>query len=117
MFIIQQITTDSDQKQTLILSDGTQILIELYFSPMQYGWFITSLTYGDFVLQGLRITNSPNMLQQFKNQIPFGLACFSTNNREPSQQDDFASGNSELYILSAAEVQAWTETLSGQVSS
>ena len=81
MFLIQQITNDPRQKQRLVLEDGTYLDIELYFVPMQYGWFVTSLTYGDFELTGLRITNSPNMLHQFKNKIPFGLACFSKNDR------------------------------------
>jgi hypothetical protein len=111
MFLIQQITNDPLQKQTLILPDGTSLSLTVNFVPMQYGWFITSLIYGSFILNGLRITNSPNMLHQFKNQIPFGLACFSTNNREPSQQEDFSSGTSQLYILNAAEVAQYAGLL------
>lgn len=115
MFLIQQITSDALQKQTLILEDGTSLSLTIYFVPMQYGWFITNLTYQSFVLQGLRITNSPNMLYQFQNQIPFGLACFSQSNREPSQQQDFLSGASQLFILSQAEVIQYRELLSGEV--
>jgi hypothetical protein len=111
MFLIQQITSDPLQKQTLILPDGTSLSMTINFVPMQYGWFITSLVYGAFILNGLRITNSPNMLHQFKNQIPFGLACFSNQNREPSQQQDFSSGTSQLYLLSAAEVAQYTGLL------
>lgn len=111
MFIIQQLTSDSLQKQILILPDGTQLTMTIYFVPMQLGWFITNLTYGDFILNGLRITNSPNMLNQFRNQIPFGLACYSTQNREPSQQQDFSSGASKLYILSEAECTQYAELL------
>lgn len=113
MFLIQQITNDPLQKQTLILPDGTQLTLTIYFVPLQLGWFITNLTYQSFVIQGLRITNSPNMLLQFQHQIPFGLACFSTQNREPSQQQDFSSGASQLYILSAAEVAQYQELLNG----
>lgn len=115
MFQIQHLTQDARQKQTLVLPDGTQIRIELYFVPMQLGWFITELTYGDFTLSGLRISNSPNMLHQFRNQLPFGLACFSAQEREPSQQEDLQSGATKLYILTAAEVEAYTEYLSGQI--
>jgi hypothetical protein len=111
--IIQQITSDPLQQQTLILPDGSSLNMLVYFVPMQFGWFITNLTYGTFILNGLRITNSPNMLNQFKNQIPFGLACFSTNNREPSQQQDFSSGASTLYLLTQAEVAQYSEFLSG----
>jgi hypothetical protein len=111
MYLIQQITDDPLQSQTLILPDGTSLGLTINFVPMQYGWFITELSYGSFTLNGLRISNSPNMLHQFKNQIPFGLGCFSTNNREPSQQEDFSSGTSQLYILSAAEVAQYAGLL------
>ena len=115
MFYIQEITNDSKQKHNLILEDGSSVDLTIHFSPMQYGWFITELTYGNFTLNGLRITNSPNMLHQFRNQIPFGLACFSDADREPALQQDFSSGASKLYILSQAEVELYTEYLSGQV--
>lgn len=111
MYLIQQITEDPLQNQTLILPDGSSLSLTIYFVPMQYGWFITSLTYKDFAIQGLRITNSPNILYQFQNQIPFGLACFSTQNREPTQQQDFSSGASLLYILSQEECQQYAELI------
>lgn len=111
MFIIQQITSDPLQKQTLILPDGSQLQLTIYFVPMQFGWFITNLTYGDFQINGLRITNSPNMLNQFRNIIPFGLACYSVQNREPTQQEDFSSGTSQLFILSQAECAQYAELL------
>lgn len=112
MNLIQQVTADAFQRQTLVLDDGTTLTMTIRFVPMQLGWFITSLVYGAFVLNGLRITNSPNMLHQFRNQIPFGLACLSTANREPSLQEDFSSGASKLYILTSTEVAAYTEFLS-----
>lgn len=113
MYQIQNITTDPLQQQTVILPDGTQMVITLNFVPMQQGWFITLLTYGSFIIQGVRVVNSPNMLYQYRNVIPFGLACFSTDEREPSLQEDFSSQASILYILTAAEVQVYTEFLSG----
>lgn len=113
MFQVQNLTNDTRQKQTLVLPDGSQIQLSIYFIPMQLGWFITSLVYKDFVLNGLRISNSPNMLYQFRNQIPFGLACFSSDNREPALQDDFATQASQLFVLSEDEVNQYTEFLSG----
>lgn len=111
MFIIQQITSDPLQQMTLVLSDGTSLTMTVYFVPMQQGWFITNLTYGSFVLNGLRITVSPNMLNQFRNLIPFGLACYSNGNREPSLQQDFASGSCILYLLSQEECIQYSELL------
>ena len=112
MLLISQVTNDPLQQQTLILPDGSSIFLQLYFRPLQYGWFINTLTYKTFTINGLRITNSPNMLYQFRNKLPFGLACFSSGNREPSQQNDFSSGASQLYILTAAELV----TLAGYIN-
>lgn len=106
MFIIQQVTNSPNQKQTIILQDGSSLTIQMEFVSMQYGWFFTQINYKDFILQGLRITVGPDMLYQFRNQIPFGLACFTNQNREPTQLEDFSSGSFQLYILSAAEVEA-----------
>lgn len=105
MFLIQQVTAYPLQSQNLTLPDGTLVSFTLYFVPMQYGWFITNLTYGSFILNGLRVSNSPNMLLQYQNQIPFGIACYSQNNREPSQQEDFATGASQLYLLDQEDCQ------------
>lgn len=109
---IQTITSDPLQIQNFTLPDGSQLQMTLYFRPRQLGWFINNLTYGDFEVNGIRIVNSPNLLYQYKNLISFGLACVTANGREPTQQQDFASGASTLYILSASEVAEYAEFLS-----
>lgn len=111
MFLIQQVTDNPLQKRTLVLEDGSTVSLEIYFRPMQFGWFINNITYKDFELNGMRITNLPNMLNQWRNLIPFGLGCFSTANREPTQQQDFLSGASKLYILNEVECDEYAEFL------
>ena len=113
MFLIQQITSDPLQTQTLILPDGSSTTITMAFYPLQYAWFITSLTWKTFSLSGLQITTSPNMLNQWRNSLTFGLACYVAGNREPTQQQDFVSGAAQLYILSAAEVAQYYQFLTG----
>ncbi len=116
MFLIQQVTNDANQKQVLILPNGNALTMQMYFVPLQFGWFIKSLVYGTFTLSNLRVTVSPNMLRQFKNQIPFGLACYANGVvREPSQQLDFSSKAFSLFILNQAEVFAYEEILSGNL--
>lgn len=104
MYTVSNITAAAKQTQTLVLEDGSALNLTVAFLPMQYGWFIVNLTYGSFTARGIRICNSPNLLHQYCNQLPFGLGCFSTGNREPTLQQDFSSGASKLYILTAAEV-------------
>jgi hypothetical protein len=112
---IQQFTSDPLQKQKIQMADGSVLSLTFCFKPQQYGWFIQELVYGSFSLYGVRICVSPNMLHQFKNQIPFGIACLSTDSREPTEQQDFSSGAANLYLLTADEVNYYTEYLSGQV--
>jgi len=117
MYLIGQLTDNYLQKQTLILPDGTQLTMTVYYVPLQYGWFITNLVYGTFTLNSLRITVGPNILRQFKNQIPFGLACLANSvSREPMFLEDFNQGAFSLYILSADEVTQYENLLSGNTS-
>lgn len=119
MLQVLDITNAARQRMTLTLYNGEVAEIEIYYQPQQQGWFITELNYGDtFTLKGVRITNSPNFLRQYKNFIPFGLACFSDNGRDPMLQQDFSSGTNRLFILSEAEVLEYEEYLSsGQAES
>ena len=115
MFEVRQITSDSKQSRRLVLPDGTFIDFTMTFVPMQFGWFITTMTYNGFTINGLRIVVSPNMLYQYKNKLPFGLSCFSKESREPSLLQDFSSGNAKLYVLTQSEVQQYSDVLSGKV--
>ena len=119
MLRILDLNNGARQKMTLTLYNGESADIEIYYQPQQQGWFITELSYGDtFVLRGVRITNNPNFLRQYKNFIPFGLACFSDDGRDPMLQQDFSSGHNRLFVLSEAEVLEYEEYLSsGQAES
>jgi hypothetical protein len=110
---IQQVTSDYKQRRTVILDDGTTFILRTEYKPLQQGWFITELIYKDFTLRGVRIVNSPNLLHQFHNQIPFGIACYTKGDREPMLQQDFSSGASKLYVLTAEETLQYARHLSG----
>lgn len=104
MLLIQNVTSSPYQKQTLVLEDGSFLTLTLRFAPLQQCWFFDDITWQDFTVKGMRCSNMPNILRQWKNFLPFGLGCFSKANREPSLQEDFSSGASKLYILTEAEV-------------
>ncbi len=112
MYLIQQITTAPLQQKSLILYNGNILSIVLNYLDSQQGWFINNLIYQDFVLNGTRITVNPNILNQFKNKLPFGLGCFTTLSREPTLQQDFSSNNFKLYILDQREVNTYNQLLS-----
>lgn len=103
MLKISEITNDAVQNRTIVLPDETEFDIQIRYVPQQQGWFIESLTYQDFSIRGVRIVNSYNLLYQQTDLIPFGIACFSQDDREPTLQEDFSSGASELFLLTEAD--------------
>ncbi len=116
MLRINGISSDAKQKHTLLLDDGSNLIINMEYKPLQTGWFIVQLVHNTFVLNNLRIVTSPNMLHQYKNQIPFGLGCFVQGDQEPMLKEDFSSNRAKLRILTAAEVILYGEILSGQTT-
>lgn len=81
------------------IEQGT-IIFELYYRPAIQMWML-DLTFEDFIVKGLRVCNSPDLLTQFSNLMPFGLMCsvVSVSGYEPSLIDDFSSGRVTLNIL------------------
>lgn len=119
MLLIQNITRNALQQQSLTLPDGTNFTLQIYYRSEEQGWFINSISWPavanpSFVANGLRITAGVNILRQWKNLIPFGLVCEVDGNREPTQIQDFASGVARLYVLTAAEVQEYEAFLAAR---
>lgn len=113
MLEIGNISDDAFQTQTVVTDDGISFYMELYFVPLQLSWIITKLTYEDFTLENIRVCNSPNLLHQFKNQLPFGIAVKSDQDREPMFLEDFQEGYSKMYLLTEDEMEEYSEYLSG----
>jgi hypothetical protein len=53
---------------------------------------------------GQRLVTSPNILWQFRNQLPFGLAVVTTANAEPLNQTDLSDGTTIVYLLEGADL-------------
>lgn len=110
---INGITEDPKQILSVPLDDGSTFEMTLSFMPRRSSWYIVSLTHLDFKLNGYRIYNSPNILHQFRNLIPFGIGCFSVGDREPMLLEDFGQGSSELYVLDSEETERYWKFISG----
>jgi hypothetical protein len=111
MYLINDVSSDPYQRHTYNLSNGDQFSFTICFVPMQYGWFIRDLTYQNVTINNLRICTSPNFLHQWRNLLPFGMACITKDNREPMFEYDFSSTASNLYILTSEEVAAYQQFL------
>ena len=110
MNIIETLTDNPNQLQTLTLENRETALIRLYYSGRCQAWYF-DLSYNTFQLKGCKVTLTPNTLRQFRKILPFGLAFFSDSDIEPYRLDDFSSNRVQMGILSADEVKEIEETV------
>jgi hypothetical protein len=111
MYSVTSISSDARQIQTLTTPEGTKVTIEMEYVPLQSGWFFKQIKYGDFVITGMRICTSPNLLHQYINQLPFGFMFTTVANGEPTQQEDFVLKRCNMYILNKDECLQYKSTL------
>lgn len=107
MQILNNITNEASQKISVLFDDTSKkIVLELVYRPTQTGWFV-DITYEDFIVRGLRVCLSNNLLSQFQNQIPFGLLVISSDGYEPLSIEDFITDRVKIGILNKEEVEAF----------
>ena len=82
---------------------GSPILFTLTYRPRVQSWY-ADIVFGSFTLHGFRLTKYPNVLQAYRNIIPFGLGIAVTDEIDPFLINDFVSGRVTLYLLLASEV-------------
>lgn len=111
MQILDTISNDAKQKHTILLEkDNSAIVIQLIYKPTQLGWFINvKYESKDFEVNGLRVTTNTNILNQWRNLLPFGIICICDNSQEPLSVEDFLVERARLAILSEEEVQKLIE--------
>lgn len=110
MKLINEITNEPRQHHILTLDDGSTMSVNFEYRENQNGWFY-SLEHETKSFYNRRIVTSPNMLRQFKNLIPFGLACVTTDGGEPVFINDFSSKRCKFYLLNSDDVQYVEENI------
>lgn len=103
MNVLTGFTDSPRQTTTITLEDGGRVTLSMEYRPQQLGWFY-DLQYDTFLLQGQRLVAGPNILHQFNDQLPFGLAVLTRSLLDPSQQEAFASGEAVIVLLDQADV-------------
>lgn len=105
MKIITGITNQAKQTLTITLADGSSVAMSLEYRPQQLGWF-ANFQLGSWVVLGLRLTASPNILSKWQLLVPFGIAILTRNNVEPLNANDFVNGTATVYLLDQADIQS-----------
>ena len=111
MQILDTISNDAKQKHTILLEkDNSSIVINLVYKPTQLGWFMdVEYETKDFYIYGLRVTTNLNILNQWRNVIPFGIICYCEDAQEPLSVEDFLVGRAHLAVLDEDEVKELTK--------
>ncbi len=105
MNLITGLTDDPAQNATVTLPDGSTAILSLNYSPQQLGWFFgVQYPTNGFNVTGQRLCTFPNVLQQFQNAIPFGVACITVDGSEPTGEETFVDGTTDLYLLNSNDV-------------
>lgn len=97
MIKITSIISTPDQTFQTYLSDGSIIRFRLIFRPRIPAFYI-DISWNNFVIYGLKLCQSINLLWQFRN-LPFGLCISLDDGSEPYLIDDFSNGRAQFLIL------------------
>lgn len=108
MQILDTISNDAKQKHTILLAkDNSPIVIRLVYKPTQIGWFMdVEYEPKGFATYGIRVTTNLNILNQYRNTLPFGIICYCEDNYDPLSIEDFLVGRAHLAILNEEEVKS-----------
>lgn len=100
---INSLGNAADQQQTVTLDDGSTVQLEFFYRAGIQRWFI-DVIHSSLTLRGFGLSQGPNILRQWRNLIPFGIAVQAIDLIDPVQITDFQTGRVAVYILSADEV-------------
>jgi hypothetical protein len=110
---MQQITNlsdEADQIAKVVLADGSVATFDFVYLGAVERWAF-SVSHPEIECDGMILCAGPNVLRMFRNTIPFGLGCYSTDGADPFYIEDFASGRITLYVLDASEVQYFEQNV------
>jgi len=107
MNIIDGLGNEAYQIIQLVLSDGSVAVLELKYRPMTQRWNLDVVhdTFPAGAVRGIGLSAHPNLLRQWRNVIPFGLACVTNTGVDPFSIEDFATQRAVLYLLQGADVR------------
>jgi len=116
--LINGMTAYPVQKLSIADPNGNgDVTFTLHYRSRTREW-TADISFGDnFVVNGLKLAVSPNLLYQWHNNIPFGLFIQSIDGLDPLFIDDFISGGRvKMFLLTSSEVSTTQNlVISGEV--
>lgn len=104
MKIIDRINDSTFQQITLNDEDeGRNIFVLLRYMPFQRRW-IMNIEYEGVTINGIALGNSVNVLRNYRNILPFGVAITTSDGFDPYYLQDFSSGRAVFRLLDSSDV-------------
>ena len=103
---MQQLNSFSDNADQIVsfpLADGTTVTMEWIYRAGSQRWTI-NIQHPSLTLNGVNVCVGPNILRQWRNLIPFGIAVTSSTGLDPINATDLEDGTVSIFMLDAAEV-------------
>lgn len=100
--LVNKINDQPMQRVFLTGNPGQRIIMDLRFLPTQSLW-TADFSLGDFSVEGICVTASPNILRNYRNIIPFGVMVLTDNGQDPRGLDDFNTGYARIYLMDQEE--------------
>ena len=111
MLWINEITSEPKQQHVLTIPGYAQkATLTLEFKPTQNGWFF-SLSWGTRAINTERVTAHYNLLRQWRNVLPFGIAVGTVNSQDPMTQTDFSDQTAKLFLLTGDDLDTFEAQL------
>jgi hypothetical protein len=98
---MRQITAlGNDVKQKFRMLFFTNETIEFFFEyrNTQSGWY-WGFTFRGRTIINMRLVLGANIIREFRNTLPFGIACTATDNEPPLDVNDFLNGRVSIYLI------------------
>lgn len=103
MLKITEINNDPKQTLLLVIDGYAKAKLTLEFKPNQYSWFY-NLEWQNFATFNEQVSNSPNILRQYRNILPFGIWIETDGGQDPMSIDAFTT-TTGLYLLNKTEIE------------
>ncbi len=109
---ITNLADEADQITNIVLGDGSVVSFEFIYRPTIERWSFSFL-HPNLEVDGMILCAGPNILRDYRNIIPFGLGCYTTDGADPFYIEDFTSGRVTLFVLDVSEVYFFETSVYG----
>lgn len=113
--VLNNLTNNAYQTTSFYTKKGERVVLTFRFIPSQETWFF-DVESESLTVYGLALTAFRNLLDQYHNNISWGMYVWSKDGFDPWRIDDFSTGRIRIAITEELEESVLQEFLNGSSS-